>query len=79
VFKKSVETTKLAPSDPAGFRKNRPNSVKTGRNPFDLKFEQWNPQLADFADKLAEWTVNSAWIVNSVEHVWMNLNRFDES
>jgi hypothetical protein len=43
VFKKPAETKKLAPSDPADFRKNRSNSVKFGenrRNPFDSKFEQ---------------------------------------
>jgi hypothetical protein len=51
-----------------------------------LKSEQWNLQHADFidkpiefTDKPIEWTVNSAWTVNSVEHVWMYLNRFDES
>jgi hypothetical protein len=60
--------------------------MKTGWNPFDLKFEQRNPQPADFADKPpefadkpAKWTMKSVWTVNSVKHVWMNLNRFDES
>jgi hypothetical protein len=47
--------------------------VKIDWNLFDLKFEQWNPQPVDFVDKPIEWTVNL------VEHVWMNLNRFDES
>jgi hypothetical protein len=32
VFKKPAETKKSAPSDPAGFQKNRPNSVKFGEN-----------------------------------------------
>jgi hypothetical protein len=32
VFKKPAETKKSAPSDPAGFRKNWPNSVKFGEN-----------------------------------------------
>jgi hypothetical protein len=37
------------------------------------KIEGWNStQGLDFADKPVEWTVNSA------EHVWMNLNKFDE-
>jgi hypothetical protein len=58
VCKKPAETKKLAPFDPAGFRKNRPNSVKTGQNPFDSKFEQRNPQPAEFTDKPA--TVKSA-------------------
>jgi hypothetical protein len=56
VFKKPAETKKLAPSDPAGFWKNWPNSVKIGRNPFDSKFEQRNPHPADFADKPPEFT-----------------------
>jgi hypothetical protein len=38
VFKKLAEN-KSASSNPAGFRKNRLNSVKTDRNPFDSKFE----------------------------------------
>jgi hypothetical protein len=45
VFKKPAETKKSAPSDPAGFQKNRPNSVKTGRNPFNSKFEHEIPNL----------------------------------
>jgi hypothetical protein len=32
VFKKPAETKKSTPSDPAGFQKNRPNSVKFGEN-----------------------------------------------
>jgi hypothetical protein len=36
-FKKLAQTKKSAPFDPIGFQKNRPNSVKTGRNPFDTK------------------------------------------
>jgi hypothetical protein len=32
VFKKPTETKKSAPYDPAGFRKNRSNSVKFGEN-----------------------------------------------
>jgi hypothetical protein len=35
VFKKLAETKKSTPSDLVGFRKNRPNSVKTDRNSFD--------------------------------------------
>jgi hypothetical protein len=40
LFKNLPENKKSAPSDPAGFRKNRLNSVKISRNSFDLKFEQ---------------------------------------
>jgi hypothetical protein len=43
LFKKLAETKKLAPFDPVGFQKNRPNSIKTGRNLFDWKCEHWNP------------------------------------
>jgi hypothetical protein len=32
VFKKPAKTKISAPSDPAGFQKNRPNSVKFGEN-----------------------------------------------
>jgi hypothetical protein len=42
--------------------------------------EGWNStQGLDFADKLAEFIDKPAeWTVNSAKHVWMNLNRFDE-
>jgi hypothetical protein len=35
VFKKPADTKKSGPSDSIGFQKNRPNSVKIGRNSFD--------------------------------------------
>jgi hypothetical protein len=43
-FKKPTENKKSASSDPVGFQKNRPNLVKTDRNPFDSKCKQLNPQ-----------------------------------